>query len=456
MALLVSLLVATSTTIISIYVSPSILGVADQEDVVALDVKIRALNATISELESQLNSMQGFEGIPNSGVGDPDPVVGEGNNGDVNEGDEVPVGLPIQDVEEFGFLHITNDIAVRSLIVERTISRGNSIFQEGIYDFDSRNYLKAIETLELAKERYRSAQQEAEVILASLRILSAQSIGDLKEKYSDEVIIAQATVSHMEALVEIVRASMIVTNVAIDASNTKTATVDDGEVWKNRISDATRTLNEARGMMDESRWLAPEIAFRLAEAMSEIEAVSEKIDEMEMTLDFVGMYATYRVTREEIAGERESTFFDATVSYSFSSSGRVNASIEWVEFGIFSSPPEWAVIDLHSWEVVETTILDPIVPSVWGWMIPKDVGVGENIIISDPAGVSEGNYFLVGRERSVMVMGFRIVCNELSLIVDEKRTGTYCFEKDFGILVSGSARNILNDWTFEITETNFF
>ena len=456
MALLVSLLVATSTTIISIYVSPSILGVADQEDVVALDVKIRALNATISELESQLNSMQGFEGIPNSGVGDPDPVVGEGNNGDVNEGDEVPVGLPIQDVEEFGFLHIINDIAVRSLIVERTISRGNSIFQEGIYDFDSRNYLKAIETLELAKERYRSARQEAEVILASLRILSAQSIGDLKEKYSDEVIIAQATVSHMEALVEIVKASMIVTNVAIDASNTKTATVDDGEVWKNRISDATRTLNEARGMMDESRWLAPEIAFRLAEAMSEIEAVSEKIDEMEMTLDFVGMYATYRVTREEIAGERESTFFDATVSYSFSSSGRVNASIEWVEFGIFSSPPEWAVIDLHSWEVVETTILDPIVPSVWGWMIPKDVGVGENIIISDPAGVSEGNYFLVGRERSVMVMGFRIVCNELSLIVDEKRTGTYCFEKDFGILVSGSARNILNDWTFEITETNFF
>ncbi|MEE8187433.1 MAG: hypothetical protein V3T99_07230, partial [Nitrososphaerales archaeon] len=325
MALLVSLLVATSTTIASLYVSPSFLGVADQEDVVALDVKIRALNATISGLESQLNSMQGFEGIPNAGVSDPDPALDEGNNGDVDVGDGVPVGIPIQNVEEFGFLHITNDIAVRSLIVERTISRGNSIFQEGIYDFDSRNYLKAITTLELARERYRSAQQEAEVILASLEILAAQSIGDLEEKYSDEVVIAQATVSHMEALVEIAGSSMIVTNVAIEASNAKTATVDDGEIWKNRISDATRTLNEARGMIDESRWMAPEIAFRFAEAISEIEAVSERIDEMQMTLDFVGMYATYRVTREEIAGERESTFFDAIVSYSFSSSGRVNA-----------------------------------------------------------------------------------------------------------------------------------
>ena len=207
MALLVSLLVATSTIIASLYVSPSILGVADQEDVVALDVKIRALNATISGLESQLNSLQGFEGIPNAGVSDPDPAVEEGNNGDVDVGDGVPVGIPIQNVEEFGFLHITNDIAVRSLIVERTISRGNSIFQEGIYDFDSRNYLKAIETLELARERYRSAQQEAEVILASLEILAAQSIGDLEEKYSDEVTIAQATVNHMEALVEIAGAA---------------------------------------------------------------------------------------------------------------------------------------------------------------------------------------------------------------------------------------------------------
>ena len=249
---------------------------------------------------------------------------------------------------------------------------------------------------------------------------------------------------------------MIVTNVAIEASSAKTATVDDGEIWKNRISDATRTLNEARGMIDESRWMAPEIAFRFAEAISEIEAVSERIDEMQTTLDFVGMYATYRVTREEIAGERESTFFDAKVSYSFSSSGRVNASIEWVEFGIFSSTPEWAVIDLNTWEVVETTISDPIVPSFWGWMIPKDVEVGENIIISDPAGVSEGDFYLVGRESSVMVMGFRIVCNELSLMVDEERIGTYCFEKDFGTLVSGSARNVLDDWTFELTETNFF
>ena len=168
------------------------------------------------------------------------------------------------------------------------------------------------------------------------------------------------------------------------------------------------------------------------------------------------MYATYRVTREAIAGDRQSTFFHATVSYHFSSIGRVNANIEWVEFGIFSSPAEWAVIDLNTWEVVETTISDPIVPSFWGWMIPKGVEIGENIIISDPAGVSNNEYYLVEMESSVTVMGFRIVCNELSLMVAEERTGSYCFEKDFGILVSGSARNVLNNWTFEITETNFF
>jgi len=50
-------------------------------------------------------------------------------------------------------------------------------------------------------------------------------------------------------------------------------------------------------------------------------------------------------------------------------------------------------------------------------------------------------------------MGFRIVCNNLSLIVDEERTGSYCFEKDFGVLVSGNARNVLNDWTFEMVRS---